>query len=53
MVRSRIEKKALEYLQSRRKSKGIEIEFDALEISEYLLPFNSKLNIAEKDNFLK
>ena len=48
MVKSRIEKKGLEYLQSRRGSKGIEIEFNALEISEYLLPFNSKLNIAEK-----
>ena len=35
-------------LLSRRGSKGIEIEFNALEISEYLLPFNSKLNIAEK-----
>ena len=41
MVKSRIEKKALEYLQSKRGSKRIEIEYNELKISEYLLPFNS------------
>ena len=50
MVKSRIEKKAFEYLQSKRGSKGIEIKYNALEMSEYLLPFNSKLNIEEKRN---
>ena len=48
MVKSRIEKKSYEYLQSKRGSKGIEIKYNALEMSEYLLPFNSKLNIEEK-----
>ena len=36
MVKSRIEKKSYEYLQSKRGSKGIEIKYNALEISEYL-----------------
>ena len=48
MVKSRIEKKALEYLLSKRGSKGLEIRYRTLEISEYLLPFNNKLNIEEK-----
>ena len=53
MVKSRIEKKAFEYLQSKRGSKGIEIKYNALEMSEYLLPFNSKLNIDEKRRLFK
>ena len=48
MVKSRIEKKALEYLLSKRGSKGLEIRYKTLEISEYLLPFNNRLNIEEK-----
>ena len=48
MVKSRIEKKAFEYLKSKRGSKGIEIKYNALEMSEYLSPFNSTLNIEEK-----
>ena len=38
------------YLQSKRGSKGREIKYTILEMSEYLLPCNSKLNIEEKQN---
>ena len=48
LIKSRIEKNALGYLQSKRGSKGREIEYKSLEMSEYLLPLNSKLNIEEK-----
>ena len=48
LLKSKIEIKALEYLQRKRGSKGQEIECKTLEMSEYLLPFNSKLNIEEK-----
>ena len=48
IIKHSIEKKALEYLQSKRGSKGLEIKYTTLEMSEYLLPFNSKLNIDEK-----
>ena len=39
---------ALEYLNKKRGSKGQEIEFKNLEMSEYLMPFNSRLNIEDK-----
>ena len=48
IIKSRIEKNALEYLLSKRGSKGHEIEYTSLEMSEYLLPFNTNLNIEEK-----
>ena len=48
IIKSSIEKKALEYLQSKRGTKGQEIKYTTLEMSEYLLPFNSKLDIDEK-----
>ena len=48
LVKSKIEIKALVYLLTKRGSKGQEIEYTRLEMSEYLLPFNSKLNIEEK-----
>ena len=48
LLKSKIEIKALEYLQRKRGSKGKEIRYTKLEMSEYLLPFNSKLNIEEK-----
>ena len=47
LVKSKIEIKALEYRLTKRGSKGQEIEYTRLEMSEYLLPFNSKLNIEE------
>ena len=48
LIKSRIEKNALVYLQSKRGSKGQEIEYTSLEMSTYLLPINSKLTIEEK-----
>ena len=47
-IKRRIEINALEYLQNKRGSKGKEIEFKILEMSEYLLPYHGKLNIEEK-----
>ena len=47
-LKSKIEIKALEYLQRKRGSKGKEIKYTKLEMSEYLLPFNAKLNIEKK-----
>ena len=48
MLKRSVEKKAFEYLQLKRGTKGNEIEYKNLEMSEFLLPFNSKLNINEK-----
>ena len=48
LVKSKIESKALEYLQTKRGSKGKDIEYKTLEMSEYLTPFNKILNIEEK-----
>ena len=48
LIKNRIETKALEYLQTKRGSKGKEIRYKTLEMSEFLLPFNSSLDIEEK-----
>ena len=48
LIKIRIETNALEYLQNKRGSKGKEIEFTSLEMSEYLLPYNSIMSIEEK-----
>ena len=48
LIKIRIERNALEYLQNKRGSKGKEIEFTSLEMSEYLLPYNSIMSIEEK-----
>ena len=48
LIKDRIQVKALEYLLAKQGSKGKEIKFTTLEMSEYLLPFNSILNIEEK-----
>ena len=48
LIKSRIEINALNYLESKRGPKGREKELTRLEMSEYLLPFNSKLSIEEK-----
>ena len=48
MLKRSVEKKAFEYLQLKRGTKGNEIEYKNLEMSEFLLPSNSKLNINEK-----
>ena len=47
-IKIKVEKRALEYLKSKRGTKGKEIQYETLEMSEYLLPFNSQLNIEEK-----
>ena len=48
LIKIRIERNALEYLQNKRRSKGKEIEFTLLAMSEYLLPYNSIMSIEEK-----
>ena len=48
LIKSRILVNALEYLNKKRGSKGQEIIFKNLDMSEYLMPFNSTLNIEEK-----
>ena len=48
LIKSRIKENALKYLLKRRGSKGQGIEYSALEMSEYLLPHNDKLNLDDK-----
>ena len=48
IVKNKILINALEYLKSKRGSKGLEIKYTAIEMADYLQPFNSKLNIEEK-----
>ena len=50
ILKSKILVNAFHYLQSKRGSKGKEIKYTILEMSDYLLPFNSKLNIEEKQH---
>ena len=38
----------MKYLLEKKGSKGNEIEYSCLEMAEYLLPYNDKLNIEEK-----
>ena len=48
MIKKRIKENALKYLLNRRGSKGQGMKYSMLEMSEYLLPYNTKLNIEEK-----
>ena len=48
LIKRRREINALEYLNNKRGSKGNEIEFTSLQMSEYLLPYNAMMNIEEK-----
>ena len=48
LLKRRIKENALEYLQLRRGSKGQGIKYSRLEMSEYLLPHITELNIEEK-----
>ena len=48
LIKSRILENALEYLNRKRGSKGQDIEYKTLEMSEYLMAFNSTLNIEDK-----
>ena len=48
LIKSRILINALEYLNKKRGSKGKELEYSTIEMAEYLMPFNMKLNIEDK-----
>ena len=48
LLKTRMKENALEYLLKRRGSKGQGIQYSKLEMAEYLLPQNIKLNIDEK-----
>ena len=53
LIKSRILENALEYLNRKRGSKGQDIKYETLEMSEYLMPFNSTLNIADKRKMIE
>ena len=53
ILKSKILVNAFHYLQSKRGSKGQEIKYTILEMSEYLLPFNSKSNIKENNIYFQ
>ena len=48
ILKEKITEIALNYLLDKRGSKGSEINYTFLEMSEFLLPFNNKLTISEK-----
>ena len=48
ILKTRMKENALEYLLKRRGSKGQGIQYSNLEMAEYLLPQNIKLNVDEK-----
>jgi hypothetical protein len=45
MVKIRIKRNAFNYLMKKRGSKGCQIQYSTLEMSEYLLPYNDKMKI--------
>ena len=47
ILKSQIEKESFQYLLEKRKSKGSEVQYDSLQMSEYLLP-NNYLNIDDQ-----
>ena len=48
LIKTRIKENAFEHLLQRRGSKGQGIKYSSLEMSEYLLPHNVKMDIDEK-----
>ena len=48
ILKSKIKENAFNYLMRKRGTKGKEIEYSSFEMAEYLLPYNQKLNIDEK-----
>ena len=48
LLKTRIKENAFEYLLKRRGSKGQGLHYSTLEMSEYLLPHNDKMNVDEK-----
>ena len=52
LVKKKCKEKALEYLISKRRKKGQDIEYKSLKMAEYLLP-NEQLSIEEKRNIFE
>ena len=52
-IQAAIQKRAFEYLISKRGSKGQEIEYSELKMAEYLLPSHEKITIEEQRNIFK
>ena len=50
MIKLKLANNSLEYLLSKRGSKGKEIFYQKLEMAEYLMPHNDKLSIQEKQS---
>ena len=48
LVKTRITEVAIKYLIDKRGSKGKEIQYERLEMAEYLMPYNTKMSIEEK-----
>ena len=48
MIKKKISEISFEYLLKKRRSKGIEIRYDRLEMADYLQPYNKNLTIEEK-----
>ena len=48
IIKRKLSENALEYLLNKRQSKGKEISYRNLEMQDYLMPFNDKINIEEK-----
>ena len=48
LIDTSIERKALEYLQSKRGKKGQEINYQEIKMAEYLKPYGNILTISEK-----
>ena len=48
MLNLKVKENALEYLLGKRGSKGKEMNYPSLEMADYLLPYNDKMDIEEK-----
>ena len=48
LLKEKIRESALKYLLDKQGKKGREMQYNYLEMEDYLLPFNNKLNIEEK-----
>ena len=48
MLNLKVKENALEYLLGKRGSKGKERNYPSLEMADYLLPYNDKMDIEEK-----
>ena len=48
IIKRKLSENALEYLLNKRQSKGKEISYRNLEMKDYLMPYNDKVNIKER-----